>query len=72
MDDEASKVRRWEPLYSNADYEIFIDSKVHAWVVKIDDKWLARTADGNIRAEFDTIEEGKDFIQTMLGADNET
>ena len=64
--------RRWERLHSDANYEVFMDSTVHAWVVKIDDTWVARTADSIIRAEFDTIDEAKDFIQTMLGADNET
>ena len=69
---EPSKVRRWSNLSSNMNYEVYLDSTVHAWVVKIDDKWVARTVDNTIRAEFDTIEEGKDFIQTMLGASNET
>jgi hypothetical protein len=67
-----SKIRRWEKLQSQEAYEIFMDSNVHAWVVMIDGTWLARTADGSIRAEFDTIDEAKDFIQTMLGANNET
>lgn len=67
-----SKVRRWAKLSTNVNYEVYLDFTVHAWVVKIDDKWIARTADNAIRAEFDTIEEGKDFIQTMLGASNET
>jgi hypothetical protein len=50
------------------EYEVFMDERVHGWVVKIDGKWVARNESATIRAEFDTIDEAKDFLKTMLGA----
>lgn len=45
---------------------------VLGWVVLIDGKWIARTADANIRADFDTMAEAQDFLSTMLNAQGET
>ena len=58
----------WAKLDSNPEYEVLMDKRVRGWVVKIDGKWIARDESATIRAEFDTIEEGKDFLKTMLGA----
>jgi hypothetical protein len=45
---------------------------VLGWVVLIDDKWIARTADANTRANFDTMEEAQDFLTLVLNAHGET
>ena len=58
----------WTKLNSQPIYEVLMDGRVRGWVVKIDGKWVARDESATIRAEFDTLEEGKDFLKTMLGA----
>ena len=58
----------WSKLNSHPDYAVLMDEHVRGWVVKIDGKWIARDESATIRAEFDTLEEGKDFLKTMLGA----
>ena len=58
----------WTKLNSQPNYEVLMDGRVRGWVVKIDGKWVARDESATIRAEFDTLEEGKDFLKTMLGA----
>ena len=58
----------WTQLSSHKEYEVLMDERVHGWVVKIDSKWVARNESATIRAEFDTIDEAKDFLKTMLGA----
>lgn len=46
--------------------------KVHGWVVLINGVWIARSADGTIRAPFDTMQEAQDFLTTILNAQGET
>ena len=58
----------WTQLSSHNEYEVLMDERVRGWVVKIDSKWVARDESATIRAEFDTIDEAKDFLKTMLGA----
>ena len=41
---------------------------VVGWVVMIDDKWIARLADGSVRAEFDTMEEAQQFLTVIVSA----
>lgn len=41
---------------------------VVGWVVMIDDKWIARSADGSIRADFDTMDEAQQFLTVMVSA----
>ena len=58
----------WKTLKSNPDYDVFVDTEVAAWVVKIDGVWVARSADNTIRAEFPTRQEARAFLRTMIGA----
>lgn len=59
---------KWDHLKSNKDYQVLrTGNVVVGWVVQIDDKWVARTADASVRAaDFDTIEEAKDFLTTII------
>ena len=64
---------KWGKLRNDADYRTVHDGgKVAGWVVLIDDKWIARNAEGTIRADFDTMQEAQDFLSTMLNARGET
>lgn len=58
----------WSKLSSLPSYEVLMSTRVLGWVTKVDGKWVARDACATIRAEFDTLEDGKDFLQTMIGA----
>ena len=59
----------WGKLHSTENYKVVQEGgKVHGWVVKIDGKWIARTPDGNVRADFDTMEEAQDFLILILTA----
>lgn len=48
-------------------------SHIKGWLLMLDGKWIARSEDGSVRAEFDTIEEAKDFLWAIvnMGANNE-
>jgi hypothetical protein len=60
---------KWDRLKSNEDYQVLRrENTVLGWVVKIDGRWIARREDGTVRADFDTIEEARDFLQTIVGA----
>lgn len=64
----------WTPLRSNKDYIVLRNVDViRGWIVKIGDQWIARSADGTVRAEFDTIDEAKNFLTVMVstGESNE-
>ena len=57
----------WTALSSNEDYQVLRNvDVVVGWVVKIDGQWVARSASGTVRADFDTIEEAKDFLTTII------
>lgn len=58
----------WTALSSNEDYQVLRNADVVVgWVVKIDGQWVARTADASVRAaDFDTIEDAKDFLTTII------
>lgn len=58
---------KWTTLSSNKDYQVLRNvDVVIGWVVLIEDQWVARSADGTVRADFDTIEEAKDFLTTIV------
>ena len=59
----------WDRLRSNEDYQVLRNADViSGWVVKIDGQWVARSASGTVRADFETIDEAKDFLITMINA----
>lgn len=60
---------KWGRLHSNENYRtLHRGSEVIGWVVMINLKWIARTADGTVRAEFDTMEEAQQFLTLMVSA----
>lgn len=61
---------RWSPLNSNVYYKTLIDryGTLRGWVVLIDGKWIARTPDATIRADFDTMDEAQQFLTIMVSA----
>jgi hypothetical protein len=60
---------KWDRLRSNEDYQVLRNADViSGWVVKIDGQWVARSASGTVRADFETIDEAKDFLITMINA----
>ena len=60
---------KWGRLHSNEYYRtLHRGGTVVGWVVMIDDKWIARSADGSIRADFDTMEEAQQFLTVMVSA----
>lgn len=62
----------WGKLHSSENYKVAQEGgKVHGWLVLIDGTWIARTPDGTIRAEFDTMQEAQDFLTTILNAKGE-
>lgn len=64
---------KWGKLRRNDNYKTaHRGGTVVGWVVLIDDRWIARNAEGTIRADFDTMEEAQDFLTTMLNAQGET
>lgn len=61
----------WIPLSSDPGMVMYDPNKsgrLKGWVVLINDKWIARSSDGSIRADFDTMEEAQQFLKTMIGA----
>lgn len=59
----------WTPLRSNKDYIVLRNVDVIiGWIVKIGDQWVARSADGTVRAEFDDLDEAKNFLTVMVSA----
>lgn len=60
---------KWGKLHSNEHYKtLHRSNEVIGWVVKIDNKWIARKADGTVRAEFDTMKEAQKFLTLMVSA----
>lgn len=41
---------------------------VVGWIVFLQNRWIARTADGSVRADFDTADEAQQFLTTMVSA----
>jgi hypothetical protein len=63
---------KWSDLHSTENYKVASRrGRVSGWVVLIDDKWIARSPDASIRAEFDTTQEAQDFLTTMLSVQGE-
>lgn len=64
----------WVSMSSeNAEDEVLMKrGRIAAWVVHIKEsrsgEWVARSADASIRVEFDTRDEAKDFLTTMINA----
>lgn len=42
-------------------------SHIKGWLLRLDDDlWVARSEDGSVRAEFDNIDEAKDFLWAIV------
>jgi hypothetical protein len=41
-------------------------SRIRGWLLRLDGVWIARSEDGSVRAEFDTIEEAKEFLWAIV------
>jgi hypothetical protein len=62
----------WGKLHSTENYKVAQQHDVvRGWIVLINGKWIARTADATIRADFDTMEEAQDFLTLVLNAKGE-
>lgn len=62
---------KWGRLQSQENYRtLHRGGTVVGWVVLIDDKWIARTADGTIRADFDTMKEAQQFLNVMTAGES--
>ena len=60
---------KWGRMHRNEHYKtLHRGNEVVGWVVKIDHKWIARKADGTVRAEFDTMKEAQQFLTLMVSA----
>ena len=60
---------KWGRLHGNEYYKtLHRGGTVIGWVVKIDDKWIARNAQGTVRADFDTMDEAQQFLTVMVSA----
>lgn len=62
---------RWSKLHSNENYKVLSNERgdrVLGWVVMIDGKWIARTHDAVVRADFDTMEDAEQFLTVMVNA----
>ena len=60
---------KWGRLHGNDNYKtLHRAGEVVGWVVKIDDRWIARNAQGTVRADFDTMEEAQQFLTLMVSA----
>jgi hypothetical protein len=75
MEEQRMTTFKWDRLRSNEDYQVLRNAglvpeqdAVVGWVVKIDGQWVARSASGTVRADFETIDEAKDFLITMINA----
>jgi hypothetical protein len=62
----------WDML--DADTQVVMQgvSHIKGWLLRLDDenrvsiRYVARSEDGSVRAEFDTIEEAKDFLWAIV------
>jgi hypothetical protein len=69
MEEQRMTTFKWDRLRSNEDYQVLRNADViSGWVVKIDGQWVARSASGTVRADFETIDEAKDFLITMINS----
>lgn len=60
---------KWSRLNSNEHYKTLTwGNRLFGWVVLIDGAWIARTVDGSVRADFDTMEEAQQFLTTIVSA----
>lgn len=60
---------KWGKMHSNECYRTLHRADVVVgWVVMINDAWIARSADGSIRAAFDTMDEAQQFLTVMVSA----
>ena len=60
---------KWGSLNSNDYYKVLYRADVVAgWVVLLGNQWIARTADGSVSADFDTMEKAQQFLTVMVSA----
>lgn len=60
---------KWGRLHPDEHYKTLHRGGTAAgWVIKIDDKWIARSADGSARATFDTMKEAQQFLTLIVTA----
>jgi len=60
---------RWDRMHKHEYYQtLHLGPNVVGWIVKLDGRWIARLADGSVRAEFDTMEEAQQFLTVIASA----
>lgn len=41
-------------------------TRIRGWLLMLDGVWIARSEDGTVRAEFDNIDEAKEFLWAIV------
>ena len=60
---------KWGSMHSHDYYKtLHRGAYVAGWIVLLDKRWVARTADGSIRADFDTMDEAQQFLTVVVSA----
>lgn len=60
---------KWGKMHKHEYYQtLHRDGEVVGWIVFLDKRWIARTADGSVRADFDTADEAKQFLTVVVSA----
>ena len=60
---------KWGTMHKHDYYKTLHRADVVVgWVVLLDNRWIARTSDGSVRADFDTMDEAQQFLTTMVSA----
>jgi hypothetical protein len=57
----------WQDPSLDGQYKVIMRGQlsIAGWVVKIDDKYVARVEELGLRAEFDTSQEAEDFLMLI-------
>lgn len=45
-------------------------SHIKGWLLRLDGRYIARSEDGSVRAEFDTLDEAKDFLWAIVNMES--
>ena len=60
---------KWGTMHKHEYYQTLHRGwQVVGWVVFLEQRWIARTADGSVRADFDTADEAKQFLIVIVSA----
>ena len=60
----------WDTIGSNGHVVMQGSSRIRGWLLILDGKYIARSEDGSVRAEFDTLEEAQDFLWAIVNMEN--